>query len=124
MMDDSKKDDNFQETIRKMIDDQIGIIRGAVMGEGAAELAKTAQKIFANLPEDEFTDDKKLIDYKQLYFTVNNDVGLMLKYGDNLYWFQGDYVIRVKKTKAGTTHEAFKKRKLIASDVLPPSRTN
>jgi hypothetical protein len=123
-MSENKKDDSLREMIRKMIDAQIGPTFDSVMGENAENTKKAALKIIDNLPETEFTDDKKSIDYKQLYFTVNNDVGLMLKHGDCLYWLQGDYVVRVKKTKAGTTHEAFKKRKLIASDVLPPSRTN
>jgi hypothetical protein len=123
-MSENKKDDGLREMIRKMIDEQLGPTFDSVMGENAENTKKAALKIFANLPEGEFTDDKNATDYKQLYFTVNNDVGLMLKYGDYLYWLQGDYVVRVKKTKAGTTHEAFKKRKLIVSDVLPPSRGN
>ncbi len=111
-------------TIRKMIDEQIGIIRNAVMGESAEELVNSARKIFANLPAGEFVNDKQEVEYKQLYFTINNDVGLMLKYGDNLYWLQQNYVVRVKQTTRGITHEAFKKGKLIASDILPPSGNN
>jgi len=124
MMSENKKDDSLRETIKKMIADQIVTDRNGVMGEDAETLVKTALKIIANLPENEFVDDKKAIAYKQIYFTINNDVGLVLKYGDNLYWMQQNYVVRVRKIEVGTTTEAFKKGKLIASDVLPPSRTN
>jgi hypothetical protein len=124
MMSENKKDDSLRETIRKLIADQIITDRTGVMGEDAETLVKTALKIIANLPENEFVDDKKVIAYKQLYFTINNDVGLVLKYGDNLYWLQQNYVVRMRKIEAGTTTEAFKKRELIASDVLPPSGSN
>jgi len=122
-MSEKKNGDDLRKIIREAID-QIGLIRNAVMGEDAETLVNTARKIISNLPADEFTDDKKEINYKHLYFKINNDVGLMLKYGENLYWLQQDYVVRVRKTKSGTTTEAFKKGKLIASDVLPPSRKN
>jgi len=123
MMSENKKDESLQETIKKMIADQVVTDHTDVMGEDAKTLVITALKIIANLPENEFTDDKKSIAYKNLNFMINNDVGLMLKYGENIYWMQQDYVVRVRKTKAGTTTDAFKKGKLIASDVLPPSKS-
>lgn len=113
-MDENKKPDLTPEAIRKMIDDQLDLIQNAVMGPNGEELTKTARSIFSNLPADEIKDDEPI------YFTINHDVGLMIKKGDTLYWWQHDHAVRLRKTEArGLIADAFKKGKLVASDILP-----
>ena len=102
-------------SIRELIEAQINLIQAAVFGEKIQDLVDTAKKIFANLPIYEIKDDDPIC------FTVNPDVGLVVKKEQSLYYLWHDFTIRVKIIHGGTFADVFKKGQIVSSDVTPPA---